>query len=309
MPFEKTDKIWMDGEFVDWDAAQVHVLTHALHYGSGVFEGIRAYPTARGVAVFRLTDHIDRLFRSAEMLLMDVPYTRAEIVDACKQAVTINRMDDGCYLRPIFFLSYGEIGLNTMPCKTSASIAVWPWGAYLGEEGLRLGVRMKVSSWRRQDPAAVPTAAKAAGFYVNSSLAKVEALKAGYDEAIMLNTQGYVAECSGENIFLVRHGRILTPPTSAGILEGITRDSVIAIARDLGHEVVETPILRNDLYLADEIFCTGTAAEVVGIREVDDRRIGAGEPGPVTRRIQETYSSVVRGEVDQYKDWVEHVRA
>jgi branched-chain amino acid aminotransferase len=309
MPFEKTDKIWMDGQFVDWDAAQVHVLTHALHYGSGVFEGIRAYPTPRGAAVFRLTEHIDRLFRSAESLLMDVPWTRQQIVDVCKEAVVVNKMDvDGCYLRPLFFLAYGEIGLNTIPCKTSASIAVWPWPAYLGEEAAAAGVRMKVSSWRRQDPSAVPTTAKATGFYVNSSLAKVEALKSGYDEAIMLNTQGYVAECSGENLFLVRGGRILTPPTSAGILEGITRDSVIVIARDLGFEVVETPLLRADLYAADEMFCTGTAAEVVPVREVDDRPIGIGARGPITEKIQSTYSAVVRGEVDQYKDWVEHVR-
>jgi branched-chain amino acid aminotransferase len=308
MPFAKTDKIWMDGQFVDWDAAQVHVLTHALHYGSGVFEGIRAYPTPRGVAVFRLTDHIDRLFRSAEVLMMDVPYTRAQIVEACKEAVVVNHMDDGCYVRPLLFLGYGEIGLNTIPCHTQASIAVWPWPAYLGEEASTQGVRMKVSSWRRQDPSSVPTSAKASGFYINSSLAKVEALKAGYDEAIMLNTQGYVAECSGENLFVVRHGRVYTPPTSAGILEGITRDSVAVIARDLGYEVVETPILRNDLYGADELFCTGTAAEVVPIREVDDRPIGGGTRGPVTQKVQEIYSAAVRGEVDQYKDWVEHVR-
>jgi branched-chain amino acid aminotransferase len=308
MPFAKTDKIWMDGQFVDWDAAQVHVLTHALHYGSGVFEGIRAYPTPRGVAVFRLTDHIDRLFRSAEVLMMDAPYTRAQIVDACKEAVVVNGMDDGCYLRPLLYLGYGEIGLNTIPCTTQATVAVWPWPAYLGEAAAAAGVRMKVASWRRQDPTAVPTSAKATGFYVNSSLAKVEALKAGYDEAIMLNTQGYVAECTGENLFLVRGGRVLTPPTSAGILEGITRDSVIVIARDLGYDVVETPILRGDLYAADEVFCTGTAAEIVPVREIDDRAIGAGARGPITQRIQETYSAVVRGEVDQYKEWVEHVR-
>jgi branched-chain amino acid aminotransferase len=308
MPFAKTDKIWMDGQFVDWDAAQVHVLTHALHYGSGVFEGIRAYPTSRGAAVFRLTDHIERLFRSAEALLMDVPATRQQIVEACKEAVVVNGMDDGCYLRPLFYLGYGEIGLNTIPCRTQISIAVWPWGAYLGDEGVARGVRMKVASWRRQDPSAVPTSAKATGFYVNSSLAKVEALKAGYDEAIMLNTQGYVAECTGENLFLVRGGRLFTPPTSAGILAGITRDSVIAIARDLGYEVVETPILRGDLYSADEVFCTGTAAEIVPVREIDDRTVGSGGRGPVTQKIQQTYSAVVRGEVDQYKDWVEHVR-
>jgi len=308
MPFAKTDKIWMDGQFVDWDAAQVHVLTHALHYGSGVFEGIRAYPTPRGVAVFRLTDHIDRLFRSAEVLLMDVPYTRAQIVEVCKEAVVVNGMDDGCYVRPLLYLGYGEIGLNTIPCRTQATVAVWPWPAYLGEAAAAAGVRMKVSSWRRQDPTAVPTSAKATGFYVNSSLAKVEALKAGYDEAIMLNTQGYVAECSGENLFLVRGGRVFTPPTSAGILEGITRDSVIVLARDLGYDVVETPILRGDLYAADEVFCTGTAAEIVPVREIDDRAIGNGARGPVTQKIQETYSAVVRGEVDQYKEWVEHVR-
>ncbi len=305
MPFATTEKIWMDGELVNWADAQVHVLTHALHYGSGVFEGIRAYPTSGGVAVFRLTDHIERLFQGAETLMMDVPFTREQIIEACKQTVKANGQDDGCYLRPLMYLNYGEIGLNTIPCKTSVAIAVWPWGAYLGEDGATKGVRMMVSSWRRHDPTAVPTQVKASGYYVNSSLAKVEAIKAGYDEAIMLNTAGQVAECSGENLFLVRNGRVITPPTSAGILEGITRDSVITIARDLGYEVAETPVLRGDLYLADEMFCTGTAAEVVPINSVDGRVIGS--RGPITERIQQTYSKAVRGEVDRYKDWVEHV--
>ncbi len=306
MPFATTEKIWMDGELVNWADAQVHVLTHALHYGSAVFEGIRAYPTADGVAVFRLSDHIERLCQGAETLMMDVPYSRDQIIEACKDTVRVNRQDGGCYLRPLMYLNYGEIGLNTIPCKVSVAIAVWPWGAYLGDDGATKGVRMMVSSWRRHDPTAVPTQVKAAGYYVNSSLAKVEAIKAGYDEAIMLNTAGQVAECSGENLFLVRRGRVITPPTSAGILEGITRDSVITIARDLGYEVVEASVLRGDLYLADEMFCTGTAAEVVPINSVDGRPIGS--RGPITEHIQQTYSKAVRGEVDRYKDWVEHVR-
>jgi branched-chain amino acid aminotransferase len=305
MPITPSEKIWMDGRFVDWDDARVHVLTHALHYGSGVFEGIRAYPTASGPAVFRLREHTERLLDSARMLMMDVPYSVDDLVEATIETVAVNGLES-CYIRPLVYCGYGEMGLNTLPCPVSVSIAVWPWGAYLGDEGMAKGVRMKVSSWRRHDPAALPTAAKATGFYINSSLAKVEALKAGYDEAIMLNSQGQVAECTGENIFVVRDGILRTPPLSAGILDGITRDAIITIARDLGYDVREDHILRADLFVADEIFCTGTAAEVVPIRSVDDREIG--EPGPVTRKLQETYLAVVRGEVDQYKGWLEHVR-
>ncbi len=305
MPFEKTEKIWMDGELVPWDEARVHVLTHSLHYGSGVFEGIRTYAAADGPAVFRLTDHIQRLFDSAKLIMMEIPYARDEIVEACKLIVRESGLDS-CYVRPIAFLGYGEIGLNPLPCEVNVSIAAWPWGSYLGEESLEAGVRVQVSSWRRMDPNINPVAAKGTGIYINSSLAKVEAVKAGYDEAIMLNTQGFVAECTGENVFIVKDGVVMTPPTSSGALAGITRDSIMAIARDHGYPVVEQQLLRHDLYLADEAFLTGTAAEVVPIRSVDDREIGS--RGEITRTLQQTYFAAVRGEVEQYKDWLEYVR-
>jgi len=308
VPITPTDKIWMDGELVSWQDANVHVLTHSLHYGSGVFEGIRAYPTSSGVAVFRLTDHIRRLFASAKVFLIDMPFSESALVEATKDVVRVNNLESGCYIRPIVYLGYGEMGLNPLPCPTRVAIAAWPWGTYLGDEGVAKGIRLKVSSWQRHDPNAVPTAAKGTGMYVNSSLAKVEALKAGYDEALLLAPDGRVSECTGENVFVVKGGRIVTPPTSeSGALEGITQDSVETIARDLGYEVVHEALVRTDLYTADEAFLTGTAAEVVPIREVDDRVVGEGRPGPVTKRIQETYFGAVRGEVDRYKDWLEHV--
>src|SRR5688572_11477706 len=305
MPIEKTRKIWMDGALVDWDDARIHVLTHSLHYGSGCFEGIRAYPTSDGPAVFRLTDHMRRLHQSAHLFLMDLPYSVAELVDATKETIRVNEIDS-CYIRPIAFLGYGEMGLNPLPCQVQVSIAVWPWGTYLGDEGVKNGVRMKISTWRRMDPNVNPVAAKGTGIYVNSSLAKVEALKAGYDEAIMLNTQGEVAEATGENVFVVTNGVLRTPPLSSGALEGITRHSIMTIARDLGYEVREEPLLRTDLYLADEAFLTGTAAELVPIREVDDREIGP--PGEMTRKLQETYFAVIHGEVEKYADWLEYAR-
>jgi branched-chain amino acid aminotransferase len=305
MPFEKTEKIWMDGELVPWDEARIHVLTHSLHYGSGVFEGIRTYAAADGPAVFRLTDHIQRLLDSAKLIVMKIPYTRDELVEACKLTVRESGLDS-CYVRPIAYLGYGEIGLNPLPCEVNVSIAVWPWGSYLGEESLEAGVRVKVSSWRRMDPNINPVAAKGTGIYINSSLAKVEAVQSGYDEAIMLNTHGFVAECTGENLFIVKDGVLLTPPLSSGALGGITRDSIMAIARDQGIPVREEQLLRHDLYLADEAFLTGTAAEVVPIRSVDDREIG--NRGEITRVLQETYFAAVRGEVEQYKDWLEYVR-
>jgi branched-chain amino acid aminotransferase len=304
MPLQTVDKIWMDGELVPWHEAKVHILTHSLHYGSGVFEGIRAYQTSQGAAVFRLTDHIKRLFTSAKVYLIDIPYSVDDLVEAVKDTVRVNNLD-ACYIRPIVYLGYGEMGLNPLPCPVNVSIAVWPWGTYLGDKGIKEGVRCKISSWQRHDPNAVPVAAKGTGMYGNSSMAKVEALKAGYDEAILLSPQGYVSECTGENLFIVKNGRILTPPSAAGALEGITQDSVATIARDLGYEVAEAYLLRTDLYLAEEAFLTGTAAEVVPIRSVDDREIG--EPGPITRSIQETYFATVRGKVDRYKDWLEHV--
>jgi branched-chain amino acid aminotransferase len=304
MPFETTEKIWMDGELVPWDEARVHVLTHSLHYGSGVFEGIRTYATADGPAVFRLTDHIERMLDSAKLIMMEIPYSREELVEACKLTVRESGLDS-CYVRPIAYLGYGEIGLNPLPCPVNVSIAVWPWGAYLGEESLAKGVRVKVSSWRRMDPNINPVAAKGTGIYINSSLAKVEAVQSGYDEAILLNTHGYVAECTGENLFIVREGALVTPTLASGALGGITRDSIMTIARDLGYDVREEQLLRHDLYLADEAFLTGTAAEVVPIRSVDDRVIG--DPGEVTRKLQETYLATVHGQVEQYRDWLEYV--
>jgi branched-chain amino acid aminotransferase len=308
VPITPTSKIWMDGRLVDWADAQVHVLTHTMHYGSGVFEGVRAYPTSRGVAVFRLRDHVRRLFASASVFLIDVPFTEDEVVEATREVVRVNGLTDGCYIRPLVYLGYGEMGLNPLPCPVNVAVAAWPWGTYLGDEGVANGVTVKISSWRRHDPNAVPTAAKGTGMYVNSSLAKVEALKAGYDEAILLTSDGRVSECTGENIFVVRDGVLLTPPTSdAGALDGITQDTVETIARDMGIEVRHQQLIRTDLYLADEAFLTGTAAEVVPIRAVDDRPVGAGRPGPITSELQQTYFATVRGEVDRYKDWLDHV--
>jgi branched-chain amino acid aminotransferase len=308
VPITPTEKIWLDGELVDWDQARVHVLTHSLHYGSGVFEGIRAYPTSQGVAVFRLTDHIRRLLASAKVFMIDVPYGTGELVAATKQVVSVNGLSEGCYIRPIVFLGYGEMGLNPLQSPVQVAIAAYPWATYLGEKGIVDGVRLKVSSWQRHDPNAVPTAAKGTGMYVNSSLAKVEALKAGYDEAVLLAPDGMVCECTGENVFVVKGQRLLTPPNSeSGALRGITQDSVMTIAKDLGYEVNFESLIRTDLYLADEAFLTGTAAEVVPIREVDDRPVGDGRPGPITKRIQQTYFAAIRGEIDRYKDWVEHV--
>jgi branched-chain amino acid aminotransferase len=308
MPITPSDKIWFDGELIPWDEAKVHVLSHTLHYGSGVFEGIRAYPTSRGVAVFRLTDHITRLFNSAKILFIDTGFTHAQIVDASKAVVRENGLTEGCYIRPLIFLGYGEMGLNPLPCPVNVAVAAWPWDTYLGADGIANGVRLKVSSWQRHDPNAIPTAAKSTGMYVNSSLAKVEALKAGYDEALLLAPDGHVSECTGENVFIVRNRRILSPPNSdAGALAGITQDSVETIARDLGFEVSHEALTRTDLYTADEAFLTGTAAEVVPIREVDDRIVGDGKPGEVTKKIQEVYFATVRGQEDRYKDWLEHV--
>ncbi len=306
MPITKSDKVWMDGEMVDWDDANIHILTHTLHYGLGVFEGIRAYATDQGPAVFRLTDHIMRLFDSAKIFMIEIPFTPDQLIEAVKDTVRVNGLKE-CYIRPIVYLGYGEMGLNPLPCPVNVSIAVWPWGTYLGAEGIEHGVRMKISSWQRHDPNAIPPAAKGTGMYINSCLAKVEALKAGYDEAILLSPQGFVSECTGENIFIVKGGRIITPPVTAGALPGITQSSVFAIAHDLGYECDFGNLLRSDVYTADEAFLSGTAAEVVPIRSVDDRSVGTGEPGPMTRKIQEMFAAAVRGKVDRHKDWVEHV--
>ena len=282
MPITPTPKIWMNGELVDWDQAQVHVLTHTLHYGMGVFEGIRAYETDRGPGIFRLTEHIERLFRSAQILMMEIPFTVGEIVEATKETVRSTGLP-GCYIRPIAYYGYGEMGLNTLPCSVDVAIACWPWGAYLGDDAVSKGVRMKISSWTRHDHNTMPPASKTTGNYVNSSLAKVEALKAGYDEAIMLNKAGLVSECTGENIFVVRNGRIVTPPLSA--------------------EVVVGDLARSDLYIAEEMFVCGTAAEVSTVNSVDDRRIPC--PGPISSAIAEEYGKAVRGQTDKYRHWVE----
>ncbi len=297
-----TPKIWMNGKLVDWDKAQVHVLTHTLHYGTGVFEGIRAYETSDGPAIFRLTDHIKRLHSSAKIMGMELPYSVDELVAATKETVVSTGLPS-CYIRPIAYYGYGEMGLNTLPCTVDVAIACWPWGAYLGEDALTKGVRMKISSWTRHDHNTMPPAAKTVGNYVNSSLAKVEALKAGYDEAIMLSPHGFVAECTGENIFVSRHGVIITPPLSAGALEGITQSSVTRIAHDLGYEVQVGNLARSDLYIADEIFVCGTAAEVSAVNSVDDRVVPC--PGPMTAAIGEVYGKAVRGQDDRYRDWCE----
>ncbi len=305
MPITPTAKIWMNGQLVDWDDAKIHVLTHTLHYGMGVFEGVRAYETADGPAVFRLTDHMERLHNSARIMMMDLPYSVEELVEATKAVVAASGLPS-CYIRPIAYFGYGEMGLNTLPCTVDVSIACWPWGAYLGDDAATQGVRMKVSSWTRHDHNTMPPAAKTTGNYVNSSLAKVEALKAGYDEAIMLNSAGFVSECTGENIFAARDGVLITPPLAAGALEGITQDSVMTIARDLGFETRFDHLTRSDLYVCEEMFVCGTAAEVSAVSSVDDRPIPV--PGTMTSAIAAEYAKTVRGQVDRYKDWLEHVR-
>jgi len=302
MPITPTPKIWMNGELVAWDEARIHVLTHTLHYGMGVFEGIRAYSTNDGPAVFRLTEHIQRLHRSAHMLGMEIPFSVEELIAATKATVASTGLDE-CYIRPIAYLGYGEMGINTMPCSVDVSIACWPWGAYLGDDAVEKGIRLKTSSWTRHDHNIMPPAAKTTGNYVNSSLAKVEALRAGYDEAVMLAPNGLVAECSGENIFVSRHGMLLTPPLSAGALEGITQNTVITIARDLGFDARTDNLARSDLYIADEAFVCGTAAEVSAVNSVDDRSIPC--PGPMTRAIAATYSDAVHGRDDRYRHWCE----
>jgi branched-chain amino acid aminotransferase len=281
------------------------VLTHTLHYGTGVFEGIRAYETDRGPAVFRLTDHIERLRDSARILMMDLPYTVEELVEATKETVRSTGLES-CYIRPIAYYGYGEMGLATSNCHVDVAIACWPWGAYLGDEALTAGVRMKISSWARHDHNIMPPASKTTGNYVNSTLAKMEALRAGYDEAIMLNRAGFVAECTGENLFVSRHGKLITPPLASGALEGITQSSVSAIAADLGHQVVVDNLARSDLYVADEVFLCGTAAEVSAVNSVDDRPLPC--PGPATAAIADVYGQAVRGQLEQYQHWCEYVK-
>ena len=302
MPVPPVDKVWMDGRMVDWKDANIHVLSHALHYGSGVFEGVRCYETPRGPAVFRLRDHLERMERSAKIFMMEIPFTVEDLIDATFELIRTNELRS-CYVRPIAFRGYGEMGLNPEHNPVSVAIAVWAWGAYLGDEALKHGVRMTISSWRRHDHNIIPPQAKVTGAYVNASMAKLEAVRAGYDEAIMLNPAGYVSEATGENVFIVRNGELLTPPLAAGPLPGITRASIMAIAADLGIPMFESLLTRADLYLAEEMFCSGTAAEVTPVREIDDRVIG--EPGPVTQTIQQKYFEIVKGEDDKYADWLD----
>jgi branched-chain amino acid aminotransferase len=304
MPIPEVDKIWMNGKLVPWNEAKTHVLTHALHYGSGVFEGIRAYKTERGAAVFRLTEHLERLRRSAKLYYMELPYTVAELAQATRDVIKANGLE-ACYIRPLVYRGYGEMGLYPLHAPVDAVVAVWPWGAYLGDEGIRHGIRAKVSSIQALGHTQLARAAKATGQYLNSILAKVEVTNAGYDEAIMLDAAGHVCEGSGENLFLVRDGVLYTPFPVDGVLEGITRDTVMRIAADEGIEARERTLARSDLVIADELFFTGTAAEIVPIREVDDHAIG--EPGPVTRRIQRRYRDIVEGRDATFAHFLDHV--
>jgi branched-chain amino acid aminotransferase len=299
----ETEKIWMNGELVDWANATVHVGTHGLHYGTGVFEGIRCYETDKGPAVFRLTDHLLRLQNSANLLYIDLPFSVDELHTACMELIGANGLPE-CYLRPIAFSGYGELGVSTAGNPVDVVIMSWPWGAYLGDEGLKNGIRVKISSWQRVGPNTIPHASKATGIYLNSMLAVNEAQRAGYDEAIMLTPEGTVADGPGETIFVVSSGKLYTPDLSTGILHGITRDSVIQIATDLGYEVAEKTLIRSDLYLADEVFMCGTAAEVTPVRSVDDQEIGV---GPITQALQTAYLDTVKGKSDRWAQWRELV--
>ncbi len=303
---QEAEKIWMNGELVDWADAKVHVLSHGLHYGSSVFEGIRAYDTDKGPAVFRLDDHLARLEQSAAMYYMPISHSREELRAAVHQVLSANGLG-GCYIRPIVLRGYGVMGLFPLEAPVDVAIAAWPWGAYLGEDGLKRGIRAKIATWRRIGPSTIPATAKAGGQYLNSILAKVETHKAGYDEALLLNEAGYVADGSGENIFIVRHGELITPPLQASILEGITRDSIMQLAKDEGLTIVEREISRSELYIADEVFVTGTAAEVCPIREVDDHVIG--DPGPITKRLQELFFACTEGRHPRSEEWLDYVGA
>jgi branched-chain amino acid aminotransferase len=299
----KAERIWVDGELIAWDDARDHMLAHTLHYGLGAFEGIRAYEQTDGrSAVFRLGEHIDRLFESCHICTIDVPYTRAQLLEACLETVRANKLAEA-YLRPVVYLGAGELGLGSMANPVRTVIAAFPWGAYLGEDGLKKGIRAKVSGYRRGGVDAVMTKGKINGQYTTSILAKRDAIKTGHDEAIMLDPQGLVAEGTGENVFIVKNGAIRTPPTSASILAGITRDSVIRLAREAELEVIERSFTRDELWTADEVFLTGTAAEVTPVREIDFRTIGAGEPGPITRKLQDRFFQVVRGS-GGHEDWL-----
>jgi branched-chain amino acid aminotransferase len=304
---EQADLIWHNGELVAWEDAKVHVLTHGLHYGTGVFEGERAYETPQGTAIFRHREHLQRLFKSAELYYMPIPYTLEELRTATHELIAANGLTE-CYIRPIAFRGYGQMGLYPLDAPVDVSIAAWPWGAYLGEDGKNHGIRAKVSSWRRISHDSLIPHAKASGQYLNSVLAKIEASKAGYQEAILLDVRGFVCEGSGENIYVVRDGQIVTPPHTAGILDGITRKSLMRIAGDLGYEMVERDLARAELYLAEEVFMSGTAAELVPVHEIDDHVIGSGEPGPITREVQRVFDDALHGRDPRYLEWLDVVK-
>ena len=303
---EPTDLIWMNGDFVAWEDAKVHVLTHGLHYGTGVFEGIRCYDSLLGPAVFRNAEHAERLLRSAELYYMTLPYSAEEIRAATLELVARNGLRS-CYIRPIVYRGYGTMGLNPLDAPIDVTIACWEWGVYLGEEGQRDGVRAKVSSWRRISPDSLIPHAKASGQYLNSVLAKIESVKSGYDEAILLDDHGHVCEGTGENVYIVRDGEIVTPGQHNSILDGITRRSVIQIAGDLGYTVVERNISRAEMYFAEEMFMSGTAAELVPVREVDDHVIGTGKPGEITRVLQKEFDDAIHGRSERYREWLDVV--
>ena len=303
---DTASKIWFDGNMVDWKDANIHVLSHVVHYGTGVFEGIRAYKNENGVAVFRLKEHVQRLFDSAKIYKIDIPFTQEEIEEAIIETVRANDLD-GCYIRPIIFRGYGELGVNPLNCPVNVVIAAWEWGSYLGEEGMANGVDIGVSSWRKPAPDTFPALAKCCANYMNSQLAKLEAIENGYDEAIMLDYEGHVSEGSGENIFLVEGEKLFTPSMSSSNLKGITRDSIMTVARDLGYEVVEEIISRERLYSADEVFFTGTAAEVTPIRSIDHRTIGIGSRGPISEKIQTSFFDIVEAKVEDKYGWLTYI--
>ena len=303
---DTASKIWIDGNMVDWKDAKMHVLSHVVHYGTSVFEGIRAYKNENGVAVFRLKEHVQRLFDSAKIYKIDIPYTQEEIEEAILETVRVNDLN-GCYIRPIAFRGYGELGVNPLNCPVNVVIAAWEWGSYLGEEGMANGVDIGISSWRKPAPDTFPALAKCGANYMNSQLAKLEAIDNGYDEAIMLDYEGHVSEGSGENIFLVEGEKLFTPAMSSSNLRGITRDSIMTIARDLGYEVIEEVISRERLYVADEVFFTGTAAEVTPIRSIDHRTIGIGRRGPVSEKIQAAFFDIVEAKVEDKYGWLTYI--
>ena len=303
---DTASKIWIDGNMVDWNDAKIHVLSHVVHYGTSVFEGIRAYKNENGIAIFRLKEHVQRLFDSAKVYKIEIPYSQEEVAQAIIETVRVNDLN-GCYIRPIIYRGYGELGVNPLNCPVNVVIAAWEWGSYLGEEGMANVVDIGVSSWRKPAPDTFPTLAKCGANYMNSQLAKIEAIENGFDEAIMLDYQGHVSEGSGENIFLVEGEKLFTPSMASSNLKGITRDSIMTLANDLGYEVVEETISRERLYFADEVFFTGTAAEVTPIRSIDRKTIGIGKRGPIAEKLQRTFFDIVEAKIEDKHGWLTYI--